>query len=317
MNPNLSKDILELRSKFLFVIRNFFAKRNYLEMDTPKLKKVPGMEPFLSPFEVNSPDHREKGYLVTSPEYSLKQVLGMGIPKVYEISQVYRSGESGGIHTAEFLLLEFYEVGIDEFILMDICTALFGELENEFRRIGFHMETIRKISVPSLFREILGISDSRTDLEKYLSGRFPDKISEIPTMRYEELFFLVFLNDLEPHLGKGIVYLYDYPAPLASLAKIEGDRARRFEIYWSGLELGNAFYECTSVKEMEERFLEEQEIRRSLGKEVFPMDSNFMNVLASGIPECSGIAIGLDRLFMTFLNHSDLKYSSPYFGILS
>lgn len=317
MNPNLSKEILVLRGKFLFVLRNFFANRGFLEVDTPKLKPVPGMEPFLTPFEVRSPGGREKGYLVTSPEYSLKQALGLGIPNLYEISQVYRSGESGGLHTAEFLLLEFYMAGIDEFGLMDVCTDLFSTLEREFLSIGFSKEKVRRLSVPSLFQEHLGITDSRTDLETFLGKKEPGKSGEFRGMRYEELFFLVFLNDLEPSLGDGIVYLYDYPAPLAALARVVEDRARRFEIYWNGIELGNAFFECIAHEEMEERFLEEQKIRKNLGKEVFRMDSNFLRVLREGIPESSGIAIGLDRLFMAFLNHGDLKYISPYYGILS
>lgn len=316
MNPNLSKDILVLRGKFLFVLRNFFANRGFLEIDTPKLKPVPGMEPFLTPFHVHSPDGHESGYLVTSPEYSLKQALGLGIPNLYEISQVYRSGESGGLHTAEFLMLEFYMAGLDEFGLMDVCTELFLVLEREFYSIGFSADRARRVSVLSLFQEHLGISDSREDLEAYLTKKEPSKKEEFGNMRYEELFFLVFLNDLEPNLGNGIVYLYDYPSPLASLARVDGGRARRFEIYWNGLELGNAFYECTSLGEMEERFMEEQKIRKNLGKEVFPMDSNFLRVLHEGLPESSGIAIGLDRLFMIFLKHRDLRYTSPYYGIL-
>ena len=317
MNPNLSSNLIALRGKFLFTLRKFFALKNYLEIDTPKLKKVPGMEPFLSPFTVVSPDGQEKGYLVTSPEYSLKQVLSLGIPKIYEICSVYRSGERGGIHTAEFLMLEFYEIGIDEFQLMQICMELFDFLNQEFRDVGYHVEMVQKFSILSLFQKYLSISDSRSDLESFLIKKYPQKKMEFQSLRYDELFFLVFLNEIEPNLQNGIFFLYDYPAPLAALAKVENGRARRFEIYWNGVELGNAFYECNSPDILRERFQEEQLIRKSLGKEVFELDTHFFSALDRGIKDASGIAMGLDRLLMVFLGHTNLKFLSPYYGSLT
>ncbi len=316
MNPHLSFEILQFRSKFLYSIRNFFHENGYLEIDTPKLKKVPGMEPYLTPFSVNSPDFLEKGYLVTSPEYSLKQALGMGLQKIYEITQVYRSGEKGNMHTAEFLLLEFYAVGIDEFGLMDVCSELFKYIDKSLGIDIFKENEPKKISMPELFHQYLGISDSKRDLLEFLKKNRKGSSEEYENMRYEELFFLVFLNELEPKLKEDLIYLYDYPLELASLAKVVQNRARRFEIYWKGSEIGNAFYECTSHEIMKKRFKEEQLLRKSLSKEIFEMDVNFMNSLEKGIPESSGIAIGLDRLFMIYSGHTDLKYLSPYFRSL-
>jgi elongation factor P--(R)-beta-lysine ligase len=314
MNPQLSKEILILRSKFLFALRSFFTEHEFLEVDTPKLKRVPGMEPYLTPFSVSDPSGKELGYLVTSPEYSLKQALSLGMSKIYEISQVYRSGERGALHSAEFLMLEFYISGIDEQALMDVCTELFLYLDQKFISIGFQDTPPQKKRIPDLFAE-LGISDSREDLLLYLqkTGRGRGLGKDAP---YEDLFFLVFLNEIEPSFQGGIYYIYDYPAPLASLAKVEGDRAKRFEIYWNGVEIGNAFQECTSLDIMKERFIEEQEVRRSLSKEVFAMDENFLEALQRGIPESAGIAIGLDRLLMIYLGHRDLSCLSPYYNIL-
>ncbi len=314
MNPNISYQILALRGKFLFALRKFFTEREFLEIDTPKLKPVPGMEPYLTPFSVGEPSGLEKGYLVTSPEYSLKQALSQGMSKIYEIAQVYRSGEKGNLHTAEFLMLEFYIAGIDERALMNVCTDLFEFLDREFLGIGFDPSKIVKRSILELFGQ-LGITDSREDLISYLL-KMRGNSSEYERMPYDELFFLVFLNEIEPSLEKGLYYIYDYPPPLASLARVEGGRARRFEIYWNGVEIGNAFFECTSVDTMKERFKSEQDIRKSLSKEVFPLDLNFINALERGVPESSGIAIGLDRLFMIYLGHKDLSYSSPYYNIL-
>ncbi len=314
MNPHLSYQILALRGKFLFTLRKFFTEREFLEIDTPKLKPVPGMEPYLTPFSVGEPSGLEKGYLVTSPEYSLKQALSQGLSKIYEITQVYRSGERGNLHTAEFLMLEFYIAGIDERALMNVCTELFVFLDREFLGIGFDPSRIIKRSILELFGQ-LGITDSHEDLISYLR-KVRGSSDDYEKMPYDELFFLVFLNEIEPSLEKGLTYIYDYPPPLASLARVEEGRARRFEIYWNGVEIGNAFFECTSVDIMKERFKSEQDIRKSLSKEVFPLDRNFMNALERGVPESSGIAIGLDRLFMIYLGHKDLSYSSPYYNIL-
>jgi lysyl-tRNA synthetase class 2 len=274
------------------------------------------MEPYLTPFQVSSPDLQEKGYLVTSPEYSLKQALGKGLDKIYEISQVYRSGEKGSLHTAEFLMLEFYAAGIDEFGLMDVCIELFLYLDDCLGVKLFPENVPKKISMPELFHQYLGISDSKKDLLDFLNKSRKGSSEEYENMRYDELFFLVFLNEIEPHLKGDLIFLYNYPEELASLARVIERRARRFEIYWKGSEIGNAFYECTSQEEMKKRFQEEQLLRKSLSKEVFEMDANFMNSLEEGIPESSGIAIGLDRLFMIYAGHTDLKYLSPYFGSL-
>jgi len=268
------------------------------------------MEPYLDPYLVYSPKRGKEGYLVTSPEYSLKQSLSYGLEKVYEIAHVYRSGEKGSLHTREFLMLEFYQVGINEFELMEICIELFDYLEKNFRQIGFKKESCKKISILDLFQSHLGIGLSQEELHSFLSKNFKD--FQDHAYRYEDLFFLVFLNFIEKNLPKEPVFLYHYPAELASLAKIEGNFARRFEIYWNQVELGNAFYELNDPIVQRQRFQAEQELRKELGKEVFSIDEKFLSCLKN-LPECSGIAIGLDRLFMIFMQEESLAHISPYF----
>lgn len=307
----LSSFVLSNRAIFLWQVRKFFQEKNFLEIDTPKLKSTPGMEPYLDPYIVSSPTKGKEGYLVTSPEYSLKQSLSYGLEKVYEIAQVYRSGEKGNLHTREFLMLEFYQVGVDEFGLMEICIELFEHLEKNFRAIGFQRDACKKISVQELFVSTLGIGLSSEELSSFLSKNYSDFKND-PSYRYEDLFFLVFLNFIEPNFPQETLFLYHYPTPLASLAKIEGDVARRFEIYWKGVELGNAFYELNDPSLQRQRFEEEQELRRSLGKEVFILDEKFLSSLEM-LPDCSGIAIGLDRLFMIYMQEESLAHISPYF----
>lgn len=306
----ISLDVLTFRSRYLCTIRNFFNKRNFLEIDTPKLKKVPGMEPYLDPFSVFSPNQEEKGYLVTSPEYSLKQCISAGAEKIYEIAHVYRSGEKGRFHTAEFLMLEFYETGKDEFALMQTCIDLFDMLENNFQSFGFKRENAEIISMESLFRKYLGCGYETEELISVLAETEQGS-AKYSSYSYDDLFFLVFLNHIEPRLTEGPFFVHSYPRELASLAKTEGRIARRFEIYWKNVEIGNAFYELNDMQEQRKRFEEEQEQRRTLGKEVFPLDESFLESLKN-LPECSGISIGLDRLFMICMNHDSLKLLSPY-----
>lgn len=310
----LSGEVLIKRAQFLSVLRKFFEKKNYLEMDTPCLKTVPSMEPYLDPFLVRSPSRKEKGYLITSPEYSLKEILSKGLEKIYEITHTFRSGEEGSpFHSAEFLMLEFYTVGISLEDLMDFCTELLEVLDCEFQAFGFDRNKVRKISVEESLRKYAHCGISKSELDRVILER---GLSEIPAEKraYEDSFFIVFLNLVETHLPKEFVFLYDYPPELAALSKIESGFAKRFELYYGSLELGNAFEELTDPVEQISRFCREQDLRKNLGKEVFSVDSGLERALREGIPDSCGISIGLDRLLLCILGGSSLREISPYYG---
>ncbi|MCB1192460.1 MAG: elongation factor P--(R)-beta-lysine ligase [Leptospiraceae bacterium] len=310
----LSSEILKIRGDFLSAIRRFFEKNGFLEIDTPCLLEIPGMEPYLDPFLVKAPKSQEGGYLITSPEYSLKQALSMGLEKVYEIAHAFRSGEKGGIHTKEFLMLEFYQTEINELELMDVCIEFFYFLNSEFRDFGFDKNNCQKVKVEDLFITNTGSSFSKSELLQTIQNKMDYDPKTINNFYYDDLFFLVFLNFIEPHLDKGPIFVYDYPEELASLAKVENNRAKRFEIYWNRVELGNAFFENISQEVQVDRFKEEQNRRKELGKEVFPINRDFLLTLERGLPVSSGISIGLDRLLMIILGHNDLRHLSPYWG---
>ncbi|EMN01399.1 EF-P lysine aminoacylase GenX [Leptospira noguchii str. 1993005606] len=310
----LSQEILIQRAKFLSVLRKFFEKRNYLEMDTPCLKSVPSMEPYLDPFLVRSPSGKEKGYLITSPEYSLKEVLSKGLERIYEITHTFRSGEEGSpFHSAEFLMLEFYTVGISLEGLMDFCTDLLEVLDQEFHSYGFDRNQVQKMSVEESLKKYAFCGISKLELDRVITEH---TLSEIPAEKraYEDSFFIVFLNLVEKHLPKGFTFLYDYPPELAALSKIRSGFAKRFELYFGNLELGNAFEELTDPIEQISRFHFEKELRKNLGKEVFAIDSGLERALQEGIPDSCGISIGLDRLFLCILGGSSLREVSPYYG---
>ncbi len=318
MNQHLSSQLLKYRARYLFAIRSFFQENGFLEIDTPSLKLVPGMEPYLDPMLVSSPHEKREGYLITSPEYSLKQALSLGIEKIYEIAHCFRSGEKGVLHTKEFLMLEFYQVGISELELMDICISLFEYLQVNLGDFGFKKENCIKIKMEDLFFEKFGRSFLREDLIFILKEKLPNANYEYDSMYFEDLFFLVFLNFIERELPiDRPVFIYDYPQELAALAKVEDGRAKRFEIYWNGVELGNAFFELTSPDLQIQRFKEEQVKRLEIGKEAFDLDSDFISALQRGLPSCAGIAMGIDRLLMIILKQQNLKNISPYFNVNS
>lgn len=334
----LPSGIFKLRSKFLYELRKLLSEEGFLEIDTPSYKKIVGMEPYLDPFEVSSPNKKEKGYLITSPEYSLKMAMSTGLNRIYEIAHVYRSGEEGSsIHSPEFLMLEMYVGNWDEFQMMDFCDKLIDHLTfqiqieayrllsetNSTRAEANRLEqdllstTSRRPNLPKqrytnldIFLQTTGRGWTRAELIETLSEK---KIAFSKEDRYEDLYYLVFLNLVEPNLSSGLVYLYDYPPQCAALAKVERGIARRFEIYWDGVELANAFFELADSHEQRIRFSSEQVLRAELGKEVFPIDEDFLSCLELGFPKkCTGISLGLDRLLMKILGKTSLIEISPY-----
>lgn len=275
------------------------------------MKKIPGMEPYLDPFVVGSPSSEEKGYLITSPEYSLKQALSLGAEKVYEIAHTFRSGEKGSsYHTAEFLMLEFYQTGADLYQAMDLLEELIRWIAIELS-LPLPEKPFRRKSVKELLSSWAGTDWNRDSLERKITELSLTNLS-FDSMEYEDCFFLIFLNLIEPNFTSEFQFIYDYPPELAALSRIEDGAAKRFELYFGKIELANAFYELLDPIEQRSRFEKEQELRRKLGKEVFPVHEEFLQALERGIPDCSGISIGLDRLLMVLLGRNSLSEVSPY-----
>ncbi|TGK41470.1 EF-P lysine aminoacylase EpmA [Leptospira andrefontaineae] len=304
-------EILSFRSGFLHATRTFFHEKGFLEVDTPSLKTIPGMEPYLDPFLVGSPSGIERGYLITSPEYSLKQALSLGAEKVYEIAHTFRSGEKGSsYHTAEFLMLEFYQTGTDLHQAMDLLEELIRWLVS---KLGLTLpeKPFQRKSVKELLSNLADVNWDRDSLERKITEL---SLTNLPfdSMEYEDCFFLIFLNLLEPNFTAEFQFIYDYPPEMAALSRIEDGVAKRFELYFGNIELANAFYELLDPIEQRVRFEKEQALRKKLGKEVFPVHEEFLQALERGIPECSGISIGLDRLLMVLLGRNSLSEVSPY-----
>ncbi|MFH0857383.1 MAG: EF-P lysine aminoacylase EpmA [Candidatus Magasanikbacteria bacterium] len=300
-----NKQNLENRWKIIRSIREFFWNENFIEVETPLLLHIPGQEPYLDPMKVlfqNERGENYTGYLHTSPEYSLKKMLGAGYTQIFSLCKCFRSVESfGGTHNPEFTMIEWYRTGVDFTALMDdvekLCFLLGGMFKKEIHFKRMHMKEI--------WKEILDVNLDELLTDESLKAFCMQKGYSLGAEeRYEDMFYRIFLNEIEPKLEEmGNVILHHYPAQMAALAKLDdadNRYAERFEVYMNGMEIANAFSELTDGKEQRKRFLEEQEIREKLGKERIEIDEEFIYAVDM-LPQCTGIALGVDRLVQVLL----------------
>ncbi len=278
------EDPLWLRAKTIQAIRKFFIEHDYLEIETPQLIPAPAPEVHIDAIKVG------QKYLHTSPELCMKRLLAIGYPRLFQLAKCFRQGERGNLHLPEFTLLEWYRSQIDYKALMEETEALILSvskrlgLGEKIRYQGMTIDLARpweRISVSEAFDRYASLS-----LEMALDQQKFDEIT---------------VREIEPHLGVSKpTFLYDYPASLASLARLSPEHkqfAERFEIYLAGIELANGFSELTDPIEQRARFENEQQHRRAIGKETYPMPEKFLKALEF-MPTASGIALGVDRLVM-------------------
>ncbi|NMB92174.1 MAG: EF-P lysine aminoacylase GenX [Parcubacteria group bacterium] len=295
------------RAQIIDFIREFFKQRGFLEVQTPILVKGMSTEPYIDPIKVEFFDERNKkyqGYLITSPEYSLKKLLAQGFENIFEITKAFRQNEAfGKLHNPEFTILEWYHINADyrdvmvdtEQLIYYVTTKIHNQPRFLYqgREVDVSLPWLR-MSVKDAFQKWAYI-----DLDK------KQKMTD-----FNDWFYDIFLNKIEPHLPQNKpIILYDYPLPQAALAKRKSKNsfyAERFEVYIAGIELCNAFSELTDWQEQLKRLKEDQEIRKKLKKEIIPIDKTFINALKSGLPPVGGNALGIDRLEMLLLDIKDI-----------
>jgi lysyl-tRNA synthetase class 2 len=288
----ISKKELLLRAETIRLIRQFFNANDYLEVETPNLIPAPAPETHIDAIRAGDL------FLHTSPELCMKRLLCAGYSHIFQISKCYRDGERGSLHLPEFTLLEWYHAGIDYFRLMEECEEMIIFLAEE---LGFG-ETIEYLDKDINLKgpwERISVDEAFQKYTKYPVERALNNGS----------FDEIMVEEIEPGLpADRPVFLYDYPASLAALARIKEDDPRwaeRFELYVGGLELANAFSELTDVQEQEKRFNKENANRVRLKKKRYPIPQRFLDELHL-MPDSAGIAFGIDRLVMLFANKSKI-----------
>lgn len=305
------------RGALYAAIREFFSTLGFLEVETPILVPAAGMEPHIEPFVTQFEPQTDVGrrrslYLHTSPEYAMKRLLADGSPGLFQICKTFRNGEISGTHNPEFTMLEFYRPHADYTQLMNDVEALFARVEAQVSQTRWFAQTPwERLTVRDAVKRHTGI-----DLYEHLEGASLRRAAQAigvhvgDSTSFDDVFFHLFLERVERQLGhERPTFLIEYPASMAALSRLKpGDSrvAERVELYVRGLELGNGFSELTNAAEQRARLAEEQAFRRREGRLEIPLDEPFLEAVGR-MPECAGIAIGLDRILMLLTNASELS----------
>jgi lysyl-tRNA synthetase class 2 len=290
-------------------VRDHLVGLGYLEVETPLLVPAPGMEPHIRAFEVAFVPETDLGsartlFLHTSPEYAMKRLLADGAGPIFQICRVFRNGEVSAQHNPEFTMLEFYRPHADyRAVMADLETTLAAAAvalgkEGIFGRVPYERLTVREALLRHTGIDLQSQGSQLAAAARRLGVRVQEEDG------FEDVFFRLLLEHVEPHLGRDRPsYLVDYPASMASLARIKPEDptvAERFELYAEGIELANGFSELTDAGEQRRRLEEERAWRSAHGRPAYPLDSRFLEAVGR-MPPSGGVAVGLDRVLMLLL----------------
>ncbi|SET88042.1 elongation factor P--(R)-beta-lysine ligase [Thalassotalea agarivorans] len=298
------------RAALLAKIRAFFYHLNVIEVEVPLLSKGTvtdvHLEGFSTSFDFSNSGKTETYYLQTSPEFGMKRLLSNGYESIYFLGKSFRHESNGKVHNAEFTMLEWYRVGFDYRQLIEEIKSLLTDLLGS--------QSFEEYSYQTAFLTFTGIDPLETTIEQLKSflleqnklDDWLDKETSIDT-----LLQFIFAEFVETCIGKTHpCFVYDFPASQASLAQVskQDERvAHRFECYFKGVELANGFQELTDSFEQLQRFEHDNEMRNKLNLVKKPIDQRFISALENGMPTCSGVALGVDRLAMLALNKNNIK----------
>ena len=300
--PSASLALIEERAQLNRLVRAFFAKRSVLEIETPILSQAAVSDPYIQPLMASVLG--KAYYLQTSPEYPMKRFLCAHPRCIYQIAKVFRQGEAGTRHNPEFSMLEWYRMGFDHRRLMDEV----AELVTEY--LGITQQW--RVSYGDLFTQYLD-TDPFTATDDALWQKLQQLGGEFPRVNRLGVLDLLMTHFIEPRLPKDtLVFVEDFPADQAALARIEPNTAghqiaKRFELYLNGYELANGYWELADAEELRQRFLQDQRTSKALDQPPRPVDEPLLAAMASGFPDCAGVALGLDRLLMLKTQQPSIK----------
>ena len=299
--PCATYETLKMRVGILKEIRAFFEKRGYLEVETPIMAQYGGTDVYLQNIQAY---FREKPYcLQTSPEYHMKRLLAAGYGPIFQMGHVFRDDEFGRWHNPEFSMLEWYQLNIDHHQLMDEMDMLLQHI--------LKTAPSKRITHDAACRQYGGFSSLESDVkilqevaaDHHLGNVLGDESDK------DAYVFLLMSHIIEPALAKYPypIMIYDFPASQAALARIEKEVACRFEVYYRGVDLANGFYELCDAELQHQRFEQDRKRRQERGSTVPDMDPYFLAALDHGLPPCSGVALGIDRLIALALSKASIR----------
>jgi len=302
--PTATLKTVRRRARLYHDIRQFFAEREVLEVETPILSAGCVPEPTIEPFYTHYHGPNSKRlFLQTSPELAMKRLLAAGYGALFQISKVFRDGEAGRWHNPEFTLLEWYRPGFNQHDLIQEVDELLQTL--------LHCPPAEHLTYCALFKQHTGLHPLDSPLSTLQDYAAQFDIQNPHQLERDTCLQLILSHQIEPQLGQLCpTVITDFPASQAALARKRADNpqwAERFEVYWQGIELANGFYELTDFVEQRERFEQELATRRRQNAPTYPLDEHFLAALEAGLPDCAGVALGLDRLLMLMIGATHIQ----------
>ncbi|WP_371734878.1 EF-P lysine aminoacylase EpmA [Aliikangiella sp. G2MR2-5] len=301
-------NILQQRAQALKAVRDYFFSEKVMEVDSELLSPYSVTDPYMSAMRATSANGRLQGYLQTSPEYAMKKLLSTGCGDIYQLGKVFRADESGKNHSPEFTMLEWYRLGWDHHQLMEEVRQVI--------QLVTGIDGFTKLTYEQAFESALGLNPFTATVRE-LEVLATSRLGDIPEdMLRDNYLSLLFSECVETGFEKDkVTFIYDFPASQASLAKVQtrsdNSVACRFEAFAGGLELANGFWELTDAEEQLKRFEEDNRQRALQGNSPIAVDSELITALKRGLPECSGVAIGFDRLMMIKQREDDIHNILP------
>lgn len=306
-HPGADPEALVARGRLLADLRQFLATQQVLEVETPLLCSAGVTDPSLNPLTVEAEDGRR--YLQTSPEYAMKRLLAAGSGDIYQLGKAFRAGEFGRRHNPEYTLLEYYRIGFDHRRLAREVASLVSTL---LQRNGWQVWPYR-----TLFRRVLDLDPMTDDIARLqqvaesVAGTLPSSLDRDGTLD------LLMTHAIEPTIAPwGVVVVTDYPASQAALARTVQNQGVvvgcRFECYVDGVELANGYWELGCASELRQRFDGDNLKRQQQGLPEIPVDERMLAAHDAGIPDCAGVAIGVDRLLALQLGVDDIRQVLPF-----
>ena len=298
---------LRQRADLYAAIRMFFAVRGVLEVETPILSEAGNTDPniasFVTRFSGRSDAPSDERWLRTSPEFPLKRLLAAGVGDCYELGRVFRNGECGRRHNPEFTMLEWYRVGWDHVMLADEVAALASAI------LG-HTLRIDRTSYRALYHDAFGFDPMTAPIDA-LRAPLNDIRIDAAGLDRDDWLDLLMTHRLQPGFDPdSLLIVSDYPPTQCALARIRGHGddavAERFEAYLGAQELANGYHELTDAAEQRARFERDNSRRRERGVRAVPIDARLLDALATGLPECAGVALGVERLLMAMSGSEDI-----------
>ncbi len=305
--PTATLDILAQRARLLSYVRAFFEAAGVQEVDVPVLAAAGVTDPHIDCLQtcVNG----RVQYLQSSPEYYMKRLLAAGSGSIYCLGRAFRDGEAGRRHNPEFTLLEWYRVGWDEHQLMVELASLVTGLE-----LGW---ATHQYSYGELFQQVIGLDPHNAPLAVIQQKASALSGGSFAGEGRSTCLDLIFSLAVEPSLPDGLVLVHDYPACQAALARLDRDAqgnqvARRFEAFLHRMELANGYFELTDPVEQASRFDADRAQRKAMGNPDVPADRHLLAALSAGLPDCAGVALGVDRLLLQWLQLGDISQVLPF-----